>query len=133
MHLAHLTLGMAALALSCGRVTTLSVIPSPSGSADSAHASSITQSTSAVAAVDRMALRYGLSPRPGPNASCVGAWMAKDYDRTGPQQLHICARSTPAGTLEVIITEFVGWSPKVDSLRHELADTLARFGTVRVH
>jgi len=90
----------------------------------------------ALAAVARLALRYGLAPYEGGDKECERVWFAYNYPRA-PRQvrggLSVCALLPADGSLEIRIAEGITkrWSPKADSLRHALADTLARFGTVR--
>ena len=128
MHRTAYTFGLAALLLSCGRTTTLTLSPGLAHETTSQRAAATGE---ALAAVERIAGRFGLSPRTEA-AECIGAWLARNYDGGRVQQLHVCARRYSGGGLEVIVTEFVGWSARSDSLRHTLADTLARFGAVRV-
>ena len=130
IHLAQVAVGVVTLLASCGRVTRLYFNPTPV-STDTTVAQRHATPVEALAAVERLAVRFGLAPRPGDLGECAGAWLARNYDGGRVQQLHICALPAPDGGLQVVVTEFVGWSPRSDSLRYALADTLARFGTVR--
>jgi hypothetical protein len=133
MHQARLTIGFALLLLGCDPVVsnTLRLTPSPVAVADSVTVQAGATRADALAAVERLALTYGLQPQSEFPKRCTREW------RSGPTgqyrlRLYMCAVVPPGGGLDVQLSEYITdrWSPKGDSLRRALADTLARFGSV---
>ena len=110
--------------------TSLRVAPASSPPVDGAALRS-----DALAAVERVSLRFGLAPAEGRSEGCDRAWTAYNYPRA-PRQvrggLSVCVLSSVDHHFEVRIAEGItsSWSPKADSLRRALTDTLARFGSV---
>jgi hypothetical protein len=87
----------------------------------------------ALEALDRVAQVFGLDKLPeGGGNTCDAQWLLSGSRRqTG---LAICATRSDDGNLEVSVGEFFAshWSPRGDSLRRAVADTLARYGQVRI-
>jgi hypothetical protein len=132
----------ALVVISCDPVvtTTFRLTPSPAVReevSDSGRAESDSLRPNAIAAVTRIALRFGLTTAtPG---RCQRSWVLWAPDRTDEGRRHgsvyICVGTLADGTLQVMLTEGppnTEWSPKADSLRRALADTLGRFGIVAV-
>jgi hypothetical protein len=88
----------------------------------------------ALAAVDRLAVQFGLGPETTDPRRCARAWRSAPYRyRNVDLWLYMCARVPTADTLELYLAEALTtcWSPKGDSLRVALADTLAHYGNLR--
>lgn len=137
-----LLVGGALVFVSCDPVqsTTLHLTPSPvvrNVVSDSGRAEADSSRANAIAAVTRIAVRFGLTtatPR-----QCQRYWILWAPDRTDEGRphgsLHICVDTLTDGTLQVNLAEGppnTAWSPKADSLRRALVDTLGRFGIVAV-
>ena len=137
-----LLIGGAVLLVACDPVqsTTLRLTPSPvvrNVPSDSGRVEADSLRASAIAAVTRIALRFGLTtatPR-----QCQRYWVLWGPDRTDEGRrhgsVHICVDTLTDGTLQVSLGEGppnTAWSPRADSLRRALVDTLGRFGSVAV-
>ncbi len=116
--------------------STLRLLPAPTATGgDTADAARRSQSRSALLAVERLALRFGLAPYEDPSR-CARAWALPYHVRTDAGKrhgaLHLCAILPADGALQVHLGEgpASAWSAKGDSLRRELTDTLARYGRV---
>jgi hypothetical protein len=120
-----------------GKSITFRVVPSPSVQANSALAAR-DSIQAAGAAVGRLALHFGLPPYPEKPVECEQAWLISGYPRGNSQRalgnLFLCTVTPADGTLEVRLSETLTtrWSPKGDSVRRALADTLTRFGRVGI-
>jgi hypothetical protein len=132
MHRARLGIGWALLLAACEPVVSsrLRLAPAPT-TADSATARIGAAPSEALAAVERLAVAYGLRPESGFPKECAREWRSGP---SGPQRLrlYICASAPTQGGLEVRLSEYITsrWTLRGDSLRRALADTLARFGAV---
>ena len=133
MHRGISILGLGLVVTGCDPAisSSLRVTPVSSPSADGGALRS-----NALTAVERLALQFGLAPAEGRSEGCERVWVAYNYPR-GPRQvrggLSVCVLRSTDERLEVRIGEGITtcWSPKADSLRRALADTLASFGSVR--
>jgi hypothetical protein len=98
------------------------------------HALAVGDQHEALTAVQRLALRFGLRPDSTKAWSPAQAWVIRTYFRPGGGALRLRLEATPCpdGGLDVHLSEFITkqWTPKGDSLRRALADTLAQFGAV---
>lgn len=129
---------VALLMIACDRAmrTTFSLTPARANIADTIEVRSRPLSAEAVAAVERVALQFGLTSVPGGiGPGCKRAWRLSDHLRTdkprgGGADFVICALPLSDGRLEVQVSEIRGWSPRGEMLRKAMADTLARFGTI---
>lgn len=116
--------------------STLRLHPAPAGaSGDTSDVARSARRAEALLAVEHLALRFGLAPHRNPGR-CARAWTLSYYARTDAGKphgtLHVCATLASDGALQVHLAEGRGggWSARGDSLRRELADTLARYGRV---
>jgi hypothetical protein len=115
--------------------STLRLLPPLAVAGDTSYAVRSAQLTEALRATGRLALRFGLAPHRH-SGRCTRAWSLSSYARTDPGKRHgtlqLCATLSSDGALQVHLREgpSVDWSAKGDSLRRELADTLARYGRV---
>jgi len=131
-----LAIAAALFVLGCDPVVsrTIRLTPSPAVSVASGSDSGGSRSE-ALAAVERIARQFGLTPIASRNPrNCTHQWESEVYQfRSSRLRLGISATPTTDGQLEVSVAEFITtcWSPKGDSLRIALADTLARFGQPR--
>ena len=123
----------ASVVLGCDPVVnrTLSLTPSSAGMSSGVQAAT----SEALSAVERVARGFGLNPIASVDPrNCQHRWESDSY-RHGNRNLRlsVCATPTQSGELEVRIAEFITscWTPKGDSLRVAVADTLARFGPTR--
>ena len=124
------------IALACDPLVarTLRLTPSPAPRGDSTVASIEARHRDALAASDRLAVRFGLEPAP-PSGDCARSWRLPYHRRREvppwSNGLSICVESVTTDALEVQISEIARqWSPKGDSLQRMFADTFARYGTV---
>ncbi|GAC1658541.1 MAG: hypothetical protein NVS4B3_26010 [Gemmatimonadaceae bacterium] len=101
------------------------LLPASAAQADSARSAQAAR-WAAAAAVERLALQFGLKPDARIEGECAQIWFLKP--------LILCTKLPADGTLTAGIFEFPSrrWSSKGDSLRLALADTLARFGRVQI-
>lgn len=107
-----------------------------SARSDTASQSTITLRGEAIAAVERLARRFGLeSTKP---KGCDRNWQMGVRARTDSERPHgtltICAELPLDGSVEIRLIEgpTTAWSPKADSLRRALADTLKQFGAIKI-
>ena len=131
LHRGCLLIG-ALLLMGCDRFQRSEVVLTPSArvTADSIIAALPGASPSVMRAIERLALGSGLS---AVNASgCARSW---ELERLGQPygNLHVCVNPRPKGELEVRIIEgpTTVWSPKADSLRRSIMDTLQQYGNIR--
>ena len=119
--------------LACDPVvgTTLRLTPSPVA-AESITMRGDGMREAALEAVSRVAQDFGLEAVSKRETSCYRQWVFRgSRSQTG---LHICATLRGDHEVELLVGEFFGsrWSPRGDSLRRTVRDTLARYGTVTV-
>ena len=134
MHLVRRTVALVLLLAGCDPAiaTNLHLSPTPAVSGDSMRSKDVR--SDALAAVERIALGFGLEPIKG--LDCNRAWRATGYRRAPGQprgSMVVCVMFPADGSLVVRVGEGITnrWSPRGDSLRSTLTDTLARFGSVR--
>ena len=138
MHRAWWTAGFALIFVACDPMMYSSVRVAPAAAAgDTAHTEA--QRGGAVAAVGRLASQFGLTPGARYKPECVDTWRAAGYRRgdgeKAPGNIILCVVLHADGEIELRIAETYSgrWSPKADSLRRAITDTLAQFGTVVSH
>jgi hypothetical protein len=128
MHRAQFLIAVAFLVAGCDPVVSsrLRLTPSPEAAVDSTTARRRNEYTDALAAVERLALHSGLDSEPA-DPGCTRSWRNEPIGYS-IRRLYLCV-SVPADSgFAVDLWEFISdrWSPKGDSLRRALADTLAR-------
>ena len=109
--------------------TTVRLTPSPSPAASIAMRGGAMREA-ALEAVGRVARDFGLDAVSEAETSCDREWLFRgSRTQTG---LAICATLRGPDEVELSIGEFITrrWSPRGDSLRRTVGDTLARYGTV---
>ena len=86
----------------------------------------------AMAAVERLALRFGLKPEENKSATGPKSWRGPAYNGSGARKLYVYASVGGDGVLRVEVSEIITtrWSPRGDSLTKALADTLRDFGSL---
>jgi hypothetical protein len=142
MHRFRRSLGVLPVLLACSPVAaTLRLTASPAAPRNIPWVERETPQSAALGAVDRVALRFGLAqeaPWPG---ECARVWRLAGYTRPTADgarkalgELFVCVVPPFGDTLEVNVAEThtTQWSPKGDSLRRALADTLAQYGALRI-
>ena len=110
--------------------TSLRVVPPPPATVDTTvHGRS---PVDAMAAVERLALRFGLTPEENKSATGPKSWRGPAYKGSGARKLYVYASVGGDGVLSVDVSEILTthWSPRGDSLRKALADTLRDFGSL---
>ena len=126
----------AAFVLGCDPAVnqTVQLTPSPAAPVTSASDSAVSQ-YEAIAAVGRIAREFGLIPiKSRDPRNCTHQWQSEPYRFRGLRmQVGICATPMTDGRLEVTVSEVITscWSPKGESVRTTVLDSLARFGQVR--
>ena len=85
-----------------------------------------------LSAVEHVALRFGLKPDQSGTDSVTRTWRGPAYEKGRPQQLYVYANRAADGMVTVTVGEIITrtWSPRGDSLRRAITDTLQRFGSV---
>lgn len=92
-------------------------------------------SRAAEAAIGRLALQFGLGSESEKTGGCREQWAIRNYPGGPGKHNYLVLCLMPAeGIVQVRLIEGITtrWSPKGDSLRLALIDTLARFGSVEV-
>jgi hypothetical protein len=132
MYRVGLTISFVLFMVACDQVVRTSLrLPRAPATADSIRAQPNAMRTDPIAAVERLALAYGLHGEAQFPKECAREWRSGPYSqRRPPMRLYICVKLLPEGGLEVQLSELLTprWSPRGDSLRRALADSLARFG-----
>ena len=86
----------------------------------------------AMAAVERLAVRFGLKLDENKGPTGPKTWRGPAYTSNRAQRLRIYAHLGSDGAFNATVSESATtqWSPRGDSLRQALADTLTCFGVL---
>jgi hypothetical protein len=129
MHRVVYALALALPLIACDPIVDSSFRLAPAATAPGVAAQAAQVPREALAAVEGLARQFGLAEEASDPKSCVRAWRGERY-RRGLQQLFLCVGPpTPEGVrarLSELLT--TSWTPRGDSLRRALADSVARYG-----
>ena len=109
------------------------VSPAPDTATGRSVARGLVNSTGALRMLHGVAEQYGLLHLAPSRSGCTQEWHLQDHF-PDVEFLVLCAQVHADSVLEVWISEGITsrWTPKGDSLRRALTDSLARFGLVPV-
>ena len=136
MHRGRWTVGLALFVVACDPMMYESFGLAPTPGTSSAAVQTAAEHADAVAAVGRVASQFGLTPGASYRPECLNTWRTSGYrhadGRKALGDILVCAIVPANGEFKIRIAETYSgrWSPKADSLRQSLTDTLARFGTI---
>jgi hypothetical protein len=118
-----------ALLSACDPIVRSRLRLAPPVTLDSVTAECKSEPSEPIAAVEQLALRFGLKAETQRSNDGTRTWRGRTYPSRA-QSLYIYTHTAPDGTLDVAVSEIITkeWTPRGDSLRNALVTTLACFG-----